>query len=46
MINETNKTNVKTVLLKLDEKLHKQLKINAINKGITLHDYLIKKLTE
>lgn len=31
----------KTITLRIDEKLHKDIKINIAKKGITLKDYVI-----
>lgn len=32
--------------IKLPEEVHRQLKIEAINQGITLKDHIIQKLSE
>lgn len=35
---------MKTFPLKMDNKLHEELKIMAVKKGITLHEMIIKEL--
>lgn len=41
-----NERNTKKILLKIDEKLHKQLKIDAINEGTTLHQHITNILNK
>ena len=36
----------KTFPIELDEDLHKRLKIDAIEEGLTLHDWIVRVLEE
>lgn len=36
----------KTITIRIDEEIHKQIKIRIANEGITLKDYILKLVTD